>query len=520
MTPISTADVMSDKKGIATGLGIIFMVSALLVVAGGVLANYSVHSKIASQMSSLSQEIANRAEVYASELNADFLAPQVPSMTRECSTTPALCTTILAVNTSEDGKTTTLRIQGDTVQAFGQTVTKDVRLVAEEVTHVTALDADGNKVWALSDEGLRYMTWGVAAGDPSEVKPEDLSGPKAGASWVAVDDRAGIDSKGALWVWGKNDIGQAGVGAASSEPVKPKKVSDETTSFRTVVTGDDRSYAIDSKGAIWAWGKNDRGQLGIAGSTTNITTPTKIAGHRVMSVSIGKNNAFGITMSGDLITAGAPQPGLAINPGTGFQQANAGTLFKAASASLDGALATIDNAGKLRVTGSSYPFRADQAGIFTAVSLGETAGYALGTNGRVYSFGQGPNGELGLGTQLAADQATLVNSPNIVSVQAMKTGALFVDATGTLHYVGKLPGGVTSSALPATSVLAKLLPDTRFRSIATNSGDNAAALLDMSGNIYGLGTTSAGLWPMSYGGPTNQPIRMPVPDGFPTFTWK
>ena len=516
----SVHEVLSDKKGIVEALGATVVGFAIIAAAGMLVANYAIHSKTTSQLSTLSQAMTNRAEEYASVLNADLLNPGVGSLERACSTTPAVCTTIQGVTPSTDGKTMTLRIQGDFVAPFGQTLTQDVELLANEVTHVTDIDADGNNVWALSDEGLRYKTWSVAAGDASEVKPEDMSGPTAGARWVSVDDRAGIDSTGALWVWGKNDIGQAGVGASSANPVKPKKVSDATTSFRTVVTGDDRGYAIDSKGSLWVWGKNDRGQLGLAGSTTNITTPTKVAGHRVMSVTVGKNNAFGITMSGDLITAGTPQPGLTINPGTGFQQANAGTLYKTASASLAGALATIDNTGKLSVTGTSYAFRADQAGIFTAVSLGETAGYALGTNGRVYSFGQGPNGELGLGAQTSANQATLVASPNLVSVQATKTGALFVDATGTLHYVGKLPGGVIGSDLPVTAVPAKLLPDTKFRSIASNSGDNTVALLDMSGNIYGLGTASAGLWPMSYSGPTNQPIRMPIPAGFPTFTWK
>lgn len=517
---LSTKDVLKDKKGIAEALGITMVVLLILSVAGVVVANYAVHSKIAAQLSTISQEITNRAESYAAALNADLLAPQVPSMSRECSSTPALCTTILSATPSADGKATVLRIQGDTVAVLGQSLTKDLTLTSSEVTHVTNLDPDGNKVWALSEEGLRYTTWSVAAGEASTVKPGDMTGPKTSTPWVSVDDRAGIDSQGALWVWGKNDIGQAGVGSASAQPVKPTKVSTDTTSFRTVVTGDDRGYAIDSKGAIWAWGKNDRGQLGIAGSTTNITTPTKIAGHRVMSVSIGKDSAFGITMSGDLITAGTPQPGLTINPGTGFQQANAGTIYKAVSASTAGALATIDQAGKLSVTGSSYTFTPRSGDVFTSVSLGETAGYAMGTNGRVYSFGQGPNGELGLGATTSANQATLVNSPNLVSVQATKTGALFVDVTGSLHYVGKLPGGVSSTSLPPTFVLAKLLPDTTFRAVATNSGDNTAALLDTQGNLYGLGTVTAGLWPITYAGPANQPIRMPIPDGFPTFTWK
>lgn len=518
---LSAKEVLSDKKGLAEALGMVAITMTLLIAAGTVVADYAIHSKQASELQSLRQEITNRAELYASDLNADLLTPQVPSTDRQCSSTTSMCTTILSVSPSGDGTSTVLRIQGDTVTLLGQSVTQDVTLVSSQVTHVTAIDADGDNVWALSNEGLRYTTWGVASAKPSDVTPAELAGPTAGGTWVSVDDRAGVDSAGALWVWGKNDLGQAGIGSTSATAVQPTKLTEGTTSFRSVVTDDDRAYAIDSTGGLWAWGKNDQGQLGL-GTTSNVMQPTKVAGSRMMSVTVGEDDAFGITMSGDLVHTGAAQAGLSAPAGSSFRQVNAGTVWAAVAASTDGAVAMIDQAGNLTMAGSGYPFTPAPTVKFSSVSLGSSASYAISTDGDLYTWGLGTNGQLGQGTTTSASTPTQVMSgTKFVSVQGAKTSALAIDVTGALYYVGATPSGyVGGTDLPQVSVFTALMPGTQFRQIATNSGDTAAALVDTASNIYGMGTTTAGLWPMDYLGAGNQLIRMPVPEGFPSYTWK
>jgi hypothetical protein len=517
---LSTKDVLSSKRGsMAEALGITVIGTVLLVAAGVVVANYAMLSRQTSQLQTLSQEITNRAELYASHLNTDLVDPEVPVMTRECSTTPAMCTAILSATPSADGKQTTLRIQGDTVSRLGQTVTKDVTLVSSEVTHVTALDDVGNKVWALSDEGLRYRVWGVATGKPTTIKPEDLTGPGVGASWVTVDDRAGIDSTGALWTWGANNIGQAGIGSISAEPAKPTKFTG-ATNFRSVVTADDRGYAIDSTGAPWVWGKNDKGQLGL-GHNINVLKPTKIAGTRMMTFAVGKDNVFGITMAGDLAVVGASQAGLPANSGFASQIINPGTKYKAVAASTAGAVAMIDASGKLTMAGNNYPYTPMAGGLFTSVTLGDTTGYAMGNNGRLYVWGDGRFGQLGLGSNALVSTPVELPAINVAAVSAGKTSAFVIDVSGNLAYFGKTPSGyVGGTDLPQVSVPTKLLAESRFRGVAANNGDSRVALLDTKGNVYGMGTAAPGLWKMNYLGPNDQPIRMPVPDGFSTFTWK
>lgn len=526
----SIKDVLRDKKGVVEALGVTVIVMTLLVAVGMVVANYAILSKQASMLTSLSQEVTNRAEAYAGALNADMMNPQTPSLARECSTTTEMCTQILAVTTAEDGSAMELRIQADAVVTLGQSVVRDVKLISNEVTHVTAIDDDGRNVWALTDEGLRFRAWDLAEGKPSEVPDDELEGPKSTNKWVAVDDRAGIDSTGSLWVWGKNNIGQAGVGTTTTTPVEPQRVSAPGTSFRSVLTADDRAYAIDSNGYAWVWGKNDKGQLGL-GHANAVKTPTKIKDQRMLTFAIGKNNVFGITMSGDLMVVGASQPGFPANTGFQWQVLNPGKGYTAVAASLEGAVALIDDAGKLTMVNNKYPFPVVATGTFTSVSLGSTAGYAIGGTGNLYSWGTGSDGRLGLGAVTSAGLPTNIkpikSGQLFTSVSALSTGAIAIDSTGRVHYVGVVPAGALPFGnLPQANVITAFLsavPSMNtipFRQVEMDASGTAGALLDTNGNLYGMGTEKAGLWPMNYLGAEDQPIRMPVPDGFSSYTWK
>lgn len=521
---IAIKDVLREKKGVVEALGVTVIVMTLLVAVGMVVANYAILSKQASMLTSLSQEITNRAEAYTSVLNADMTNPQTPSLARECSTTTEMCTQILAVTPSEDGTALDLRIQADAVVTLGQSVVQDVKLISNDVTHVTAIDDDGRNVWALTDEGLRFRAWDLAEGKPSEVPDDELEGPKTTNKWVMVDDRAGIDSSGSLWVWGKNNLGQAGVGTKTSTPVKPQRVSVSGTSFRSVVTADDRGYAIDSSGFAWVWGKNDKGQLGL-GHANEVIKPTKISGTRFLTFAIGKDKVFALTMSGELMTVGASTTGFPANSGVKWQVLNPGKGYTAVAASLEGAVALIDDAGKLTMVNNPYPFPDVAVGTFTSVTLGSTAGYAIGGTGNLYSWGTGSDGRLGLGAATSAALPTNIkpikSGQRFTSVSALSTGAVAIDATGSVHYVGKVPAGALSYGnLPQANVPTPLMNATSFRQIATDGSGTAGALLDTNGNLYGIGTESAGLWPMNYLGAKDQPIRMPVPDGFSSYTWK
>ncbi|MCL2720535.1 MAG: hypothetical protein FWD47_04255 [Treponema sp.] len=83
-----------------------------------------------------------------------------------------------------------------------------------------------------------------------------------------------IDKDGQLWAWGHNTQGQTGIGNTNHPRITPIHVLTDKT-FKFVEAGYHSSYAIDTNGNLWAWGRNNAGQLG-DGSTSNKLSPVLI----------------------------------------------------------------------------------------------------------------------------------------------------------------------------------------------------------------------------------------------------
>ncbi len=69
-----------------------------------------------------------------------------------------------------------------------------------------------------------------------------------------------VDESGRLWAWGKNDKGQVGDGTTEDRNA-PVQIRDDVA-WVAVAAGSNFSLAIDLSGRLWAWGSNSTGQLG------------------------------------------------------------------------------------------------------------------------------------------------------------------------------------------------------------------------------------------------------------------
>jgi alpha-tubulin suppressor-like RCC1 family protein len=78
---------------------------------------------------------------------------------------------------------------------------------------------------------------------------------------------------GAVWAWGYNTYGQLGIGstADSSVPVRVSTLS----SVAAITAGAYHSVAATTAGAVWDWGNNQFGQLG-NGTTNQSTVPLQV----------------------------------------------------------------------------------------------------------------------------------------------------------------------------------------------------------------------------------------------------
>jgi alpha-tubulin suppressor-like RCC1 family protein len=111
-----------------------------------------------------------------------------------------------------------------------------------------------------------------------------------------------IKSDGTLWAWGKNDYGQLGNGMTADCP-DPVQIG-TATNWQDVSAGDYHSIALTTEGALWAWGYNYYGQLG-SGDYASKTIPEQEGSHGDWThISAGRYHTAGIKSDGTLWTWG------------------------------------------------------------------------------------------------------------------------------------------------------------------------------------------------------------------------
>lgn len=153
-----------------------------------------------------------------------------------------------------------------TVTATNAIGTSDPSAASNSVTpaNIRYLFAWGDN----SDNGL-----GIPTGSPSS--PVQVG---SASDWQSVANLgrqwgAGVKSNGELWVWGKNNLGQLGLGDTTtrSSPVQVGSL----TNWALIAACNYSCVAVKTDGTLWTWGENSSGQLG-NGNTTNRSSPAQV----------------------------------------------------------------------------------------------------------------------------------------------------------------------------------------------------------------------------------------------------
>ncbi|XP_029605795.1 probable E3 ubiquitin-protein ligase HERC3 isoform X1 [Salmo trutta] len=173
---------------------------------------------------------------------------------------------------------------------------------------IRALSCGDSHVVLLSEEGR------VLCLDKANIlRPLDnLCNRKV--TQVACGDQHSISltQDGQVFTWGQNTSGQLGLGWSEPKAVSPKHLKSLSgIPLVQITAGGDHSFALSLSGAVFGWGKNTAGQLGL-GDTTDRHAPAPVDClnlKKTVLISCGGEHTAVLTKGGVVFTFGSGRYG-------------------------------------------------------------------------------------------------------------------------------------------------------------------------------------------------------------------
>jgi uncharacterized repeat protein (TIGR02543 family) len=296
-----------------------------------------------------------------------------------------------------------------------------------------------------------------------------------------------IDSRGTLWGWGANNLGQLGNGTTVSQ-LHPVRIMENIV---RVSAGHDYTMAIDTSGRLWAWGYNYWGQLG-DGTTNHRSNPVRVMDN-ITTVSAGHNRTMAIDRNGTLWRWGSARYGEARNLTPVRLMENAAYVSVGEYHAM-----IIDTNGNLWGTGSNGMGQLGTTAVeghlqniavlvrenIVAVSAGQSHTMAIDSNGTLWGWGDNWSGQLGDGTTNRRFTPTRIRE-NVVTVSAGRAHTMAVDSSGVLWGWGNTVDGMVGTGTSNAIYRSPVRVMDNVRNISAGSTHTMA--IGTNGVLWGWG---------------------------------
>jgi RHS repeat-associated protein len=314
--------------------------------------------------------------------------------------------------------------------------------VASAASYTTySLDSNGS-LWGWGNNYFGEIGNGSTANVSVPLNASgfnSLQAVSAGSTHVLA-----LRQDGTVWAWGRDNYGQLGDGLTGFDNIQttPEPVQGLTNVVAVDAGAGDSSFAIKSDGTVWAWGRNDHGQLG-DGTTTTRAVPTQITalnGFTAVSASYtftlglkngnvyawGHQDSYGELGSGVPLYTDQLTPALVPNI-SGATAVSASVGYHSVALKSDGSVWSwgynaFGQLGNGSSNDSSTPVMASGLTGVAQISAGGYFTLALTSGGAVYGWGENLDGELG-DTGAAGYQLTPYRLATISGVSVLSAGA-------------------------------------------------------------------------------------------------
>ncbi|XP_023183784.1 probable E3 ubiquitin-protein ligase HERC4 isoform X1 [Xiphophorus maculatus] len=255
---------------------------------------------------------------------------------------------------------------------------KPEQVVALDAQIIVALSCGESHTLALNDKG-QVFSWGLGSDGqlglnnfeecirvPRNIK--SLSDVQVAHVACGYWHSLALSRGGQIFSWGQNRYGQLGLGLTGQSFSTPQAVQSlQSVPFVQLAAGGAHSFALTVSGAVFGWGRNKFGQLGVNDSNDRCfpTLLKSLRSQRVIYVCCGEDHTAVLTKEGGVFTFGAGGYGQLGHNSTNHE-INPRKVFEL------------------------------MGNVVTQISCGRQHTLAFTPAcGKIYSFGLGGNGQLG-----------------------------------------------------------------------------------------------------------------------------